>query len=125
MKGHAMNLQTIEEALGAIGAIAPWFDADIGYWRFVHPLFPDLDVFDDTPETVICKYRIHLEELLADYRRGNVATVVVKATPAWGGRRKGAGRPRKEPSRRISVPIKLAEAIQRLGVDKAMERLQA
>lgn len=121
-----MNIQTLDEALKAIGPIEPYWDAKEGYWRFSHPLFAPLDVFDDTPEEVVRKYKIHLEEALAEYRAGKVDEIVIRNTPAWGGRRKGAGRPkgaRGEDKVRKWIPADIARFLERPDGIEAIRRI--
>lgn len=97
-------------ALDEIGQIKPWYSRKYGTWIFEHPSYP-IGCEGDSPEDVIQKYPLYIEEFIEQRLNNNLAPFVEKKTKGHGGKRSGAGRPvgsKKESKIRIYLPDDLA-----------------
>ena len=99
-------------ALSEIGPIKPRFSRRFKVWIFKHRAYPDVEYGGDSPEEVIRNYPLYLREFIKQRLNRNITEAVEEQTKGRGGRRKGAGRPRgskKEPTKRISLPMDIAK----------------
>ena len=84
----------LQVALREIGEIKPWFDKEVNCWVFEHLNYP-VTCGEDTPEEVIAKYPLYLEEFIIHRLENRLDPLVEKETKGRGGARPGAGRPKK------------------------------
>ena len=100
----------LEVALKEIGTITPWFDEECNCWVFSHPLYP-VEYGGDSPQAVKRNYPKYLLEFIHHRLKDNLDPGIEKRTKGRGGCRPGSGRPkgtRKEPKKRIYLPVDLA-----------------
>ena len=98
-------------ALKEVGEIKPWFDEDVNAWVFGHRAYP-VEYAGESKEEVIQNYPKYLREFIRQRLNDNLAPSVEKKTKGRGGKRAGSGRPKgtkKTPTRRISVPVDIAD----------------
>lgn len=101
----------LKMALKEVGEIKPWFDEDVNAWVFGHRAYP-VEYAGESKEEVIQNYPKYLREFIRQRLNNNLAPSVEKKTKGRGGKRAGSGRPKgtkKTPTRRISVPIDVAD----------------
>jgi hypothetical protein len=118
-------MMTFEEALELIGEIKPRYLPDYKRWVFESPHFPFMEIEGDTEADVLRLYPHFLKEHIDDLNAGRVAEFIVKATPGWGGKRHGAGRPRAmQASVRKRIPADIAAWLDQHGYDRLREWIQ-
>lgn len=104
----------LEIALKEIGTIKPWFDKEYRVWMFSCPLYP-VECEGNSAEEVIEKYPQYLSVFIEHRMIGRIDEVNEKKTKGKGGYRPGAGRPKgiiiKEPKKRVSLPVDIADWI--------------
>ncbi len=105
-------------ALEEVGTITPWFDKNYTSWVFSHPAYP-VEYSGDSKEEVIKNYPLYLQDFIEERLNDNLSPLTEMKTSGRGGKRKGAGRPEgtiKEPTRRVSLPVDIAEWITSPGM---------
>lgn len=105
----------LDIALEEIGEIKPKFNKNFRAWTFRHKKYPDVEYFGESAEEVIKNYPKYLREFIKHRLDNNIWDSVEKKTKGRGGKREGAGRPKgtkKTPTRRISVPVDIADIIE-------------
>lgn len=103
-------------ALAEIGEIKPKFNKKFNAWTFKHQKYPDVEYFGHSPEEVVQNYPRYLREFIKHRLNRNIWESVEKKTTGRGGKRERAGRPKgtkKPPTRRISVPVDIAEIVEK------------
>ncbi|HEY2811183.1 MAG TPA: hypothetical protein VGJ00_07350 [Rhabdochlamydiaceae bacterium] len=81
-------------------------------WIFSHKNYPNVEYAGDSAEEVIKNYPLYLRDFIKERLNDNLAPHIEKATKGHGGKREGAGRPKrtkKEPKKRIDVPSDVVE----------------
>jgi hypothetical protein len=104
-------------ALNEIGEITPWFDKAFKTWVFFHDLYP-VEYSGDTKEEVIRNYPLYLKEFVKHRLQNKLAPIMEKKTKGHGGKRVGAGRPKKETEEkniRVYLPRDIALWIKHPG----------
>lgn len=107
----------VKLALGEIGMIHPWFDQGYKTWVFSHDAYP-IECSGETKEEVISNYPHYLYDFIEERLNDNLSEITEKKTKGKGGKREGAGRPlgsKKEPTKRVSLPIDIADWITKQG----------
>jgi len=107
----------LEIAIKEVGRIKPWFDSDVREWIFKHPRYP-VEYGGNSSDEVIKNYPKYLREFIKNRLNNRLNPLTEKKTKGHGGKRKGAGRPKgsaKEASKRISLPMDIAEWISQPG----------
>ena len=105
--------EQLEFALREIGNIKPWFDEDVNEWIFSHPNYP-VEYGGESLEEVIQNYPKYLQEFIKQRLEDNLNPLTEKKIKGHGGKRERAGRPvgtKKEPTKRISLPLDIASWI--------------
>ncbi len=100
-------------ALQEVGDIHPWFDNEFKTWIFSHPSYP-VEYSGDSKEEVIKNYPLYLHDFIEERLNDNLSLLTEKKTTGRGGKRAGSGRPKgtiKEPTKRITLPLDVAEWI--------------
>lgn len=104
-------------ALNEVGEIKPWFSKNFKTWVFYHELYP-VEYSGDTKEEVIQNYPLYLKEFIKHRLQNRLAPIMEKKTKGHGGKRIGAGRPKKleiEPKIRVYLPRDIAKWIKQPG----------
>jgi hypothetical protein len=94
-------------ALEEVGKIKPWFDTEVNCWIFEHPNYP-VSCGEDTPEEVIKKYPLYLEEFIKHRLANRLDSYVEQETKGRGGARTCSRRPQKE-DKTAPRPIRLKD----------------
>lgn len=113
-------------ALKEVGHIEPWFDEDYKTWVFGHPSYP-VEYSGDTKEEVIKNYPLYLQDFIEERLNDNLSHITERKTIGRGGKRKGSGRPegtKKEPKKRVSLPLDIAEWITMPGTISHLRALR-
>lgn len=92
----------LDSALEEIGAIKPWFDKDFNTWVFYHDLYP-VEYSGDTKEEVIQNYPLYLKEFIQHRLNDDLSPFMENKTKGHGGKRSGAGRPKKMEEKKVRV----------------------
>ncbi len=115
-------------ALEEIGEIKPRFDKRFGAWLFRHNAYPDVEYAGDSAEEVIKNYSKYLREFIKQRLNQNISAIVEKKTKGCGGKREGSGRPKgtkKEPTKRVSLPVDVARWFDKPGAVPEFRQLIA
>jgi len=86
-------VKLVKQALEQIGDIEPWFDKDMGCWRFEHPDFPE-SYGGESEEEVKQGYPLYLANMFQAQLENNLAPYIEEKIHFRGGKRPGAGRPK-------------------------------
>lgn len=100
-----------KKALKEIGEIKPWWSEEDQLYVFEHKAYPVVDYLAKTPEEVIEKYQLVLQDFIAERLNSNIAEPIERITSGRGGSRPGAGRPKgttKPPTLRKRLPADIA-----------------
>jgi hypothetical protein len=100
-------------ALEEVGVIDPWFDQKYKTWVFSNDAYP-VECSGDTKEEVISNYPKYLYDFIEERLNDNLSKITEKKTQGRGGKRERAGRPigtKKEPTKRVSLPVDIADWI--------------
>jgi hypothetical protein len=92
----------LKSALSEIGEIEPWFDKAFKTWVFYHDLYP-VECSGDTKEEVINNYPLYLKEFIQHRLEDTLSPLMENKTKGYGGKRIGAGRPKKTEEEKIRV----------------------
>jgi hypothetical protein len=99
----------LDTALKEIGAIEPWWSDEDEMYVFEHSLYPRVMHADPDKEETRKGYLRALTGFIEDRLSGNLAEMADKVTSGRGGRRPGAGRPRKGRTVRKYLPVDVAQ----------------
>lgn len=102
--------EQLKNALDEVGKIQPWYNKDFKTWVFFHELYP-VEYSGDTKEEVIKNYPLYLREFIKHRLQDKLSSIMEKKTKGHGGKRTGAGRPKKieeEKKVRIYLPKDIA-----------------
>lgn len=114
-------------ALEEVGKIEPWFDKEYKQWVYSHPNYP-VEYSGGTKQEVIKNYPHYLYDLIEERLNENISPHTDKKIKGRGGKREGAGRPegtRKEPTKRVSLPMDIADWITRPGMISHVRALRS
>lgn len=103
----------LDIALKEIGKIQPWFDSNVNEWIYSHPNYP-VEYGGESIDEVIKNYPKYLREFIKQRLNDNLNSLTEKKTLGHGGKRERSGRPlgtKKEPTKRVSLPIDIADWI--------------
>jgi len=95
-------------ALQEIGGIKPWWSEEDQMFVFEHPLYPRVMHADPDIEETIQGYLRALHGFIEDRLHGHLSDTAERVTSGRGGKRPGAGRPKKPVS---TVAIRLPNDI--------------
>jgi len=98
-------IRELETTLQEIGTIQPVWDEDCQEYSYSHALYPSIAAPGDTPAECIQTYHRLLARFLAERMQGNLAPHVQRMTSGRGGARPGSGRPAKEPTKMVRLPV--------------------
>ena len=107
----------IQIALNEIGPIEPiWSEVDRMFY-FEHEAYPAVIYGAKDREATIEGYKRVLREWVEDRLTGNISASIERITSGRGGRRPGAGRPRKEPTEAVRVQKDILDVVNWLRED--------
>jgi hypothetical protein len=112
-------------ALKEIGEIKPWFNKEFKTWVFYHNLYP-VEYSGDSKEEVIQNYPLYLKEFIKHRLQDSLAPLMEQKTVGHGGKRTGAGRPKKpteERKVRVYLPRDIATWIKYPGMIQSIRQL--
>ncbi|MFV0339897.1 MAG: hypothetical protein ACK5MA_04585 [Parachlamydiaceae bacterium] len=112
-------------ALKEIGEIKPWFSKEFKAWVYYHDLYP-VEYSGDSEEEVIQNYPLYLKEFIKHRLQDQLAPLMEKKTAGHGGKRMGAGRPKKsaeEQKVRVYLPRDIATWIKYPGMIQSIRQL--
>lgn len=101
-------LEELRIALAEVGTIEPWEGAECAAWVFHHPLYPTVEYSGDSKDEVMTGYPFYLAEFIKHRLANRIHPQDNQATSGRGGRRPGAGRPKKGLMKRKYLPADVA-----------------
>jgi hypothetical protein len=109
MPKEALELQeALQIALEEIGPIDPWWSEADQMFVFTEKIYPAVLFQDTNKQKTIDGYVEVLKNWLIDRLNENVSETAEKVTTGHGGRRAGAGRPPKPPTKAVRIDLDVA-----------------
>lgn len=118
------NLETeLQTALQEIGEIAPWWSQDDGMFLFEHPAYPMVMHADPDKDAARAGYLRALKRFIRHRLNGALDPGTERVTSGRGGAREGSGRPRKDPTKTVRLPLDMATWLQDRQHQEQVRRL--
>lgn len=117
-------IEHLKLALDEIGEIKPWYSKEFKTWIFYHELYP-VEYSGDSKEEVIKNYPLYLKEFIKHRLQDKLAPLMERKTKGHGGKRAGAGRPKKSEDKqnvRVYLPKDIAQWIKHPGMIQNIRR---